>query len=233
MVLIFQFFCLGHCIGQLNKVSISKLMLYADNRCWVRENDMQECYSVWVLMCACLCDKPCRSRHERLGQRPPFSVVFFLCFEPDGLALQSRDQNGQYSSTGDERSKFHIIFAMAHLWWIFLWQQCNKRKMKVEKVQFKQSNNVVPFHLHVSYLVLLPVVPLHLVFLQFLPGLHILVIVTLKTNLFFYTYSTHFTAFILYICYCQYMRSVPVNMTWDQQQFIISKSNKSIRFQAF
>lgn len=144
---------------------------------------MQECHSVW-LMCACLCDKPCHSRHGRLGQRPPFSVVFFLCFEPAGLALQSRDQNGQYSSTGDKGSKFHIIFAMAHLWWIFLWQQCSKRKMKVEKVQFNQSNKAAPFHLHVSYLVLLPVVPLHLVFLQFLPGLHILVIVTLKTNIF-------------------------------------------------
>ncbi len=67
-----------------------------------------------VLMSICLCDKPCRSPHELLGQRPPFSAVFFLCSEPGELALQSRDQNGQYSSTGDEENNDDIIFAMTY-----------------------------------------------------------------------------------------------------------------------
>lgn len=75
-----------------------------------------KCYSVLVWMCVCLCDKPYHSRHELLGQRPPFSAVFFLCFEPGELALQSRDQNGRCSSTRDEGNKFDIIFAMAYLW---------------------------------------------------------------------------------------------------------------------
>lgn len=86
-------------------------MLHDDNRSWARANDMQKHKNVPLTSCrVCvneyLSDKPCRSPHELLGQRPPFSAVFFLCSEPGELALQSRDQNGQYSSTGDEGNNY-------------------------------------------------------------------------------------------------------------------------------
>lgn len=51
--------------------------------------------------------------------------------------------------------------------------KCPKVKLKTELVRLE-------IHLHMSNLVLLPVKPFHLVFLQFLSGFYVLVIVTLQ-----------------------------------------------------